>query len=190
MKISAQSENELDAVNASIESTLQRLYHLRRRRNFLASLLLCLPTELILKIFGHAIELVEVDSSSSDDGPTQLVLTAICHQLREIGIASSQLWSTANLTISRIAELFPRRCKYDPHTLITVIKSGSTHLAMIPGGKIPREKLVGCTFKNLRSIVFEVTPSDITRRVIGVLRRAPNISNLDFYYITTPHHGI
>jgi hypothetical protein len=64
MEMSAQSEHELDAVNASIESTLQRLYHLRRRRNFLASPLLRLPTELILKIFVHAIELDDDDSSS------------------------------------------------------------------------------------------------------------------------------
>ena len=56
MESSTQDADELTTVEADIESTLQRLYHLLRRRNFFASPLLRLPTELILKIFRHVIE--------------------------------------------------------------------------------------------------------------------------------------
>jgi hypothetical protein len=179
----AQSEHELGAVNASIESTLQRLYHLRRHRNFLASPLLHLPTELILKIFVHAIKLDDHDSWPSDDGgPMQLVLTAICHQLREIGITSLQLWNAVDLVIPPIAELFLERCKYDPLTLVmtlSVAERSSMYRVIVPGQEALWEQLEGRTFNNLRSIVFEATPSVITHRILGVLRRAPNISSID-----------
>jgi hypothetical protein len=193
--MSAQSEHELDAVNASIESTLQRLYHLRRRRNFLASPLLRLPVELILKIFVHAIELDDDDSSSSDGsstsssdngGPTQFVLAAICHQLREIGITSSQLWSTVDLDIPPVAELFLKRCKYDPHTLTMtrpVTERRSGYPVTVSAQEALWEQLEGRTFNNLRSIVLEATSSVVTHRIPGVLRRAPNISNINLHNI-------
>lgn len=100
IEMSAQSGHEIGPVDTNMEPSLRHSFHLQWRRNFLASPLLRLPTELILEIFAHAIGLDEGDqpslnydnSSSSDkSGPTLLVLTSICHQLREIGIASPQL---------------------------------------------------------------------------------------------------
>ena len=111
-EISTQGDHESDVVEASTESTLQRSCHLRRLRNFLASPLLRLPTELVLKIFVHTTEPDDDasdsdSSSSSNDGPTLLVLTASCHQLREMGITCPGLWSTVDLTIPPPpAELF------------------------------------------------------------------------------------
>lgn len=42
------------------------------------------------------------------------------------------------------------------------------------------ERLEGRTFNKLRAIWFEGTPYDFTRWIVGAIRRAPNISNLDF----------
>ena len=43
-----------------------------------------------------------------DDLPL-LVLIVTCHRLQGIGMASPQLWSAVNLTISSLAELFLKR---------------------------------------------------------------------------------
>ena len=189
---SDQDEYDLEAIDARIESTLRRLIRLRRQRNFLASPLLRLPTELVLKIFMHTIgsagdhpPLLGDDnpSSSENDGPTLLVLTAICRQLREIGMASTQLWSTVDLTIPPIAELFLERCKYDPRTIVwsqSASERRSTQGSLEnPGMGVVWKKLKDCTFNNLRSIVFEGLPHEFAYRLSGVLRAAPIISNLD-----------
>ena len=111
-----------------------------------------------------------------------LVLTAICHQLREIGIAFPRLWGTVDLTTPLIAELFLERCEHDPHTLMKS-PSASEISFMYPKHNTRRdalwEKLEGCTFNGLRSIVFEGTEREFARRVVGILQRAPNVSNLD-----------
>jgi len=65
MEMPARSEHELDAVEASIESALHHVRHLRRRRNILASPLLRLPTELILKIVEHGIEPADDDDDDA-----------------------------------------------------------------------------------------------------------------------------
>jgi len=166
--MSAQSGHELNVADASIDSTLHRSVHLCRRRNLLASPLPRLPTELILKIFVHVTEL-DGDDGDDDDGgygddddggyghgfdcdnhaPSLFVLTAICHQLRKIGIASSQLWSIVDLTTPPIAELFLERCKYDPHTLIkfpSLSENLSMHPIKNPGRDATWEKLEGHTF--------------------------------------------
>ena len=187
MEISAQNDHELDAVETSIASTLQRLCHLRQRRNFLASPLLHLPTELILKVFVHAIALDDDGSAfPPDNGPTLLVLIATCHQLREIGIASPQLWSTVDLTIPPIAELFLERCHYDPRTLIkcrSVSERRSMYLVSGPGREAVWDRLEGRTLNNLHSVVFEGLPHEFTRRIASVLQRAPNVSCLDLHNI-------
>ena len=63
MEMSAQCGHELDAVDISIEPTLHRSIHPSRDTNLLASPLLRLPTELTLKIFGHAIEIESIDTT-------------------------------------------------------------------------------------------------------------------------------
>ena len=63
MEVLAQGGDEMDVVEANIESTLRRLHPLRRRRNFLGSPLLHLPTELILEIFARMVQ------PGDDDGP-------------------------------------------------------------------------------------------------------------------------
>ena len=173
METSAQTGHEMD-----IEPSLHSSIHLSRRANVLTSPLLRLPTELILWIFLQTIGI------SSDDGrPVSLVLTAICHRLREIGINSPQLWGTVDLTTPFIADLFLERCKRDPHTLK---KAPPTFdgVSMYPVEYLARmnvvwEKLEGCTFNALRSVAFEGIERELTRRVVGILRRAPNVSNLD-----------
>ena len=77
--MSTQSGCNLDIVDpasSSLESTLRSPVYIRRRKKFLASPLLHLPTELILEIFVYAIDL--------DGGPSFFVLTAICHRLRKV----------------------------------------------------------------------------------------------------------
>ena len=185
MEVPDQSGHEPNAVDANTESTLHPSTHLSRRRNLLASPLFRLPTELILKIFAHAIDNDDDGHGDSHDnhGPSLLTLTAICHQLREAGIASPQLWGTIDLTTAPlIAELFLERCKYDPHTLIK-FPSASEDLLVYPT-KNPRrdallEKLQGHTFDRLRSIVFEGSQREFALMVVDILRRAPNVSNLD-----------
>jgi len=239
MEVPDQSRHELDVADVSIKCILPLPIHLSRRRNLLVSPLLRLPTELILKIFIHVIELDgdkgedyedyegeddedyedEDDESyggeddedddndgSSDDGdnddndnddndddgdndggghndhrPSSLILTAICHQLRETGIASPQLWRTVDLTIPLIAELFLERCKYDPHTLIKFPSASESPLAC-PDNNPRRdalwEKLQSRTFNRLRSIVFEGSRREFPLMVVGILQKAPNVSNL------------
>ena len=189
MEISSQGDHESDVVEASTESTLQRSCHLRRHRNFLASPLLRLPTELVLKIFAHATEPDDGDASDSDspsssnDGPVLLVLTATCHQLREIGTTCPGLWSTVDLTIPPLAELFLERCDYDPHILIKSLsaseKRRSMYLVANPRREAAWERLEGRALNNLHSIAFRGLRDEFTHRIIGVLRRAPNVSNLD-----------
>ena len=180
MEMSTQSGHELGVVDVGVGSTLHCPVHLSRRRNLLASPLLRLPTELILKIFTHAIE---PDGDEDDDHSLLLlVLTAICHQLREMGIASPQLWSTVDLTTPLIAEVFLERCNYDPHTLIKS-PSACEGLFVYPA-KNPRrdallEKLQGRTFNKLRSIVFEGSQHEFALIVVDILRRAPNVLDLD-----------
>jgi len=186
MEIPGQSGNGLGAVDASTESTLRRLTHGYRRWNVLASPFLRLPTELILKIFVHVIELDDNDYGHGHNhylhGTSILVLTAICHQLREAGTAYPQLWGVVDLTIPPIAELFLERCKYDPHILKRT-PSTSERLSMYPVENPRRdaawEKLEGCTFNRLRSVVFKGTQREFVVRVVGILRRAPNVSNLE-----------
>ena len=57
-----------DGVVEIDKSTLQQPYHLSRQKNFLTSALLRLPTELILKIFKHSIELDDEGDSDESDG--------------------------------------------------------------------------------------------------------------------------
>jgi len=178
----ALSRNDTDAVDTSIGSTLHPSIDLsRRRRNFLASPLLRLPTELILNIFVHVIE--------SDDyynhyrhrhNRWPFILTAICHQLREIGTASPQLWTSVDFTPLPIAELFLERCKYNPRILL--VKESRFRWPRVthdPNKEAVWEKLEGRTFNNLRSLVFDGTEREFAHKVVSLLQRAPNISNLD-----------
>jgi len=183
MEASAKSGHDLNAVNTGIESTLHRLVHLCRRRNLFASPLLCLPTELILKIFVCAA--IEIES---DDNRPVLVLTAICHKLREIAVASPELWGTVDLITPPIAELFLERCKYDPHTLrrsstTSERRSKAKYLVGDPRRDALWEKLKDYTFDGLQSIIFEGTQHEFVIGVAGILRKAPNVSNLEIINI-------
>jgi len=185
--MSAETRHDLDAIDSGTESALHHSVHPIRRRNLLTSPLLRLPTELTLKIFVCAIEI-----ESDENRPVPLVLTAICHKLREIGVASSKLWDIVDLVTPPIAELFLKRCNYDPHTLKRTQTTSESKLKY-PAGDPRRDalwgRLVGCTFNGLRSIVFEGTKYEFIARVVGVLRRAPNVSNLEIYN-TRPRPGL
>ena len=190
--MSAQGEDELAAIDASIDSALHQLSHLFLRRNFLTSPLLRLPPELILKIFNHTVELDNQcntggshinedyedyhdsdgdDPSSTRNPPSPLVLTTICHTLREIGISTPGIWSTVDLTIPSLAELFLERCNYDPHTLQ---KSPSN----LKGREAVWSLLQDRMLTNLRFLFFEGRTSEFKDRVVPVLLRAPNLSNI------------
>ena len=169
----AQSGNNTDAFD--IESTFHPSIHLSRRRNLTSSPFLSLPTELILEIFVYVIGL---DDDYSNYDRTLFVLTAICHQLREIGTASPQLWSSVDFTTPPIAKLFLERCKYNPRILL-VKGSGPMWLTRDPKREVLWEELGGRTFNNLRSLVFDGSEREFAREVVSVLQRAPNVSNLD-----------
>lgn len=201
MEMITQDEHDLDTVDPNAESTLHRPIHLRRRRNLLASPLLRLPTELILKVFKHAINFWAGMSPPYDDSASPLTLTAICHQLREVGITFPQLWSTVNFTTPSITELFLERCEYDPHILLAT-ESQSTSRTSNPGWpsmhylvEDPRwkavwEMLEGRTFNNLRSLAFEGTPHDFVNRIVGIIRKAPNVSHIDLCNLTHAHRQL
>jgi hypothetical protein len=147
-----------EAIDARRESALHHLIHLRRWRNFLASPLFRLPTELILKIFAHAVEL---------DDLFWLALTAVCHWLREILISSSQLWSAVGFVSVRFANLFLERCNFDPHALFV------TDSKISPGADAEREmlweELEGRTMSNLHFLVFRGSEKGFNHRVFGLL---------------------
>jgi len=142
METSAQGGLNPGAIDANVGSTLRCSIHPRRGRNPLVPPLR-LPTELILKIFIHVIESESdddddrVDYDDDDDyrhlGPPLLVLTAICHQLREIGTASPQLWSSVDFTILPIAELFLERCEYNPRILAGRSDIQQPSFSRVPG---------------------------------------------------------
>ena len=151
----------------------------RRRRNLLTSPLFRLPTELILKIFERTIE-IEPEGES----PALLVLTAVCHRLREIGIDTPQLWSTVDLTYPSLAELFLERCKYDPHTLRKFPTANEMESMYLAAGVTFRRgavwgELEGRPLNELRSVVFGGTQREFAARVVGILQRAPNLSHLN-----------
>jgi len=176
--MSAQSCVDPGAVDASVGSTLRYSIHPPRRRNLLVPLLR-LPTELILPIFVYVIE---SEGNDDDDhrhlGPPLLSLTAICHQLREIGTTSPRLWSSVDFAI--LPKLFLERCEYNPSILLA-----KDYKLWRPRGVSNSrretfwEKLEGRTFNNLRSLVFQGTQDEFAHRVVVVLQRAPNVSNLD-----------
>jgi hypothetical protein len=172
--------------DAGMGSTHQLSIHLLQGKNFLSSPLLRLPTELVLKIFAHTV----------DWGPglSSLVLTAICHKLREVGIAFPQLWNVVSFTTPPLAQLFLERCNHDPRALLI------TESQLAPNGwrsvrssvrepmwEVVWERLKGRTFNDLRSLVFEGVPPTFTDMVVGILRRAPNIANVDLRYRSPPH---
>ena len=179
--MSTPSGHNSDAVDVTsgLESTLHHSVCLRRCMNLVASPLLHLLTELILKVFVYAIDLC--------GGSSLFVLTAICHRLREVGVTFPRMWSTVKFTTPPMVELFFERCKYDPRILLaTVSASTSYHPVDDPRWETIWEKSEGHTFNNLRSLVFEGTPQAFADRVVGVLRRASNISNLDLHCRTLP----
>ena len=49
------------------------------------------------------------------------------------------------------------------------------------------EKLEGRAFNDLRTLVFEGVPHTFVDVVVGVIRRAPNITNIDLRYRIPPH---
>ena len=179
MNMSVQRADELAAVEASIE-TIQHSSHPRGHREFPPFPLLRLPTELILKIFEHAIESGGSPLGSERD-PTLFVLTAICHELREIGITAPHLWSTVNLTNPPCAEIFLERCNHNPRILI--IPQSTRERLYLHTPSDPREaiwlQLEGCAFNNLHSLTFEGTLFEFERRVVPILQRAANISSID-----------
>lgn len=157
-----------EAIDARRESALHHLIHLRRWRNLFACPLFRLPTELILKIFVHAVEF---------DDLFWLVITAICHRLREILVSSSRLWSAIDFGSPRLAKLFLERCKFNPNLLF------------ITDSKIPRgtdaekatlwEELEGRTLDNLCFLMFQGSRKKFNLRVADLIRRAPNLSSLE-----------
>lgn len=108
--MSLQSVGELAEIDANTEPA----WLLPRQRNLIASPLLRLPTELIFKIFRHAIGL---DNDEEDDenpslwegSLSLLALVSTCHKLREVGITTPRLWSTNDLSVPAVAELFLER---------------------------------------------------------------------------------
>ena len=199
MEAPNQGGYELDVADDGTESTLRRWFRLTRSRNFILSPFLRMPPELILKIFAHVIESDSDDDDFWEDGeddwfphtglddrhyviPPLLHLTAICHQLREIGTASPQLWSSVDFTVLPIAELFLERCKYNPRILLAKNSEPRRSRADYdPRREAVWVKLEGRTFDNLRSLVFRGTEDEFALRVVGVLKSAPNISLLDIY---------
>ena len=146
MEMPAQSGHDTDAVDAGVESMLLPSIHLSRRRNLIASPLLRLPTELVFEIFVHCFNYRHRHDRSL------FVLTAICHQLREIGTASPQLWTSVDFATLPIAKLFLERCKYNPRTLL--IEEPELRFRVADD---PRREAVGRCWKVRSSTTFALS---------------------------------
>lgn len=153
----ARGEGEFVAIEANAGSSLQRLCRLRRYRDFLASPLLRLLMELILKIFKQAILDNDNDGSSSASSGSHfvlLVLIAICYKLRKIGTTASwHLWSTVDLAFPSLSGLFLERCNYDPHLIIIRPSPQQIYPIKNSGGDVLLQ-LEGRTFNNLCALFF------------------------------------
>src|ERR1700753_3056548 len=178
--MSTQGEDGFVTVEADTESSPQQFYH---RRNLVTSPLLRLPAELIIKIFEHVVERDNHNPPSPwEIRPALLVLTAVCQELRNIGITIPRLWGTVDLTIPPLAELYLQRCNYDPH----ILKRFSSHRENQSLGLIedPRREAVwaqleGRLFKNLHSLEFRGMSSELEQRIVPILRTATNLSSLE-----------
>ncbi|KAF9650789.1 hypothetical protein BDM02DRAFT_1254878 [Thelephora ganbajun] len=159
-----------DAIDVKRELVLHHLIHLRRWRNIIASPFFRLPTELILDIFVHAVEL-------NRRARFWVILTAVCHRLREMLIHSSLPWSVVDTDSIRLAKLFLERNRFDPHVLF------ATNYSWFPKVNTRRaalwEELEGRTFNNLRLLVFRGPRREFDHRVVDLLRRTPNLSSLE-----------
>ena len=182
----AQNGEGLVAAQENTESTSQQPPILRRHRNSVASPLLRLPRELILNIFERAIEPDDDDDSISrmppEGRPAILLLTAICHELREVGITTPKLWGRVDLTVPSLANLFLQRCNYDPHVLEktpSAYEKEHSSRTEDPNIEAVWSQLEGRAFKNLRSLVFRGTSSEFGRRVAPILQTATNLSSLE-----------
>ena len=151
----------------------QQLHHrLFRHQNLLASPLFRLPTELVLKIFEHAVEPDNNNLPSPRSGPTLLVLTAICHELQNIGRNTPLLWSTIDSVLIKT---------------LTTRGNGRTQIEI--GGR-----LSGRNWKVVRSITSVLSRSKAHHRSSGVksflfskrqqIYRAPNSRRR-----TSPHRN-
>ena len=249
-----QSGDELTPIQTNLNSTLQHLFRLRRHRNSLASPLLRLPTELILKIFERATYPAHDDDEDEDDEDEDdededdededdegegdkdedgkdeghdghdghddddhndddhddddndhddsdcdddsistfpecrvalLVMVAICHKLRTIGITSPHLWSTVDFTIPSLAGLFLERCNYDPHHLI-IGPSEERFDSIVYPRRDALLQLQGRAFSNLRGLVYEGRASEFKDIVAPILQGPTKIQVLSLQNLTFP----
>ena len=162
--------HDWDAIDTKLDLALHHLIVLRQWRNLLASPLFCLPTELILEIFVHAVEL---------NGGVRfwVTLTAICRILRELLIHSSLPWRVVNFSSIHLAKLFLERCKFNPLVLFATNYKWS--ISVEAGRAALWEELEGRTFNNLRFLLFQGSRHEFNHRVVDLLRRAPNLSSLE-----------
>jgi hypothetical protein len=160
------AQNGRETIGVERESALHYLTNLRRW-NLLTSPLFRLPTEVILRIFAHTVEL---------DDQSWLALTAICHRLREISISCSRLWGTVDFSSPvHVIKMFLERCNFDPHVFLATDLYPSVEADRVTMW----EELQGRTMGNLRSLVFQGSEQRFDRRVLDLLRRAPNLSSLE-----------
>ena len=186
-----------ELIETTLEPIPQPMCLQRYRRNAHSSPLLRLPTELILEIFERTagpdndpsddVDRYHALSSLEDNPKDLLALTAVCHELRNIGIATPHLWRTVDLTIPPLAELFLERCDYNPSTLIlsqSVRKKGLFRL--LKATEAIRLQLEGRSLNNLRSLLFEGAPSQFELNIVPILQRATNLSSLELHNTTFP----
>jgi hypothetical protein len=159
--------HEWEAIDTKRELAFRHLIHLRRWRNLNAFPLFRLPTELILGIFGLAVKLYGLRF--------WLILTAICHPLREMLIHSPLPWRVIDTDSVPLANLFLERSKFDPHVLFTK----SWDPSITPSRVSFWEQLEGRTFNNLRFLIFRGQKAGFERDIAGLLRRRPNLTGLE-----------
>ncbi|KAF9779150.1 hypothetical protein BJ322DRAFT_1088797 [Thelephora terrestris] len=158
----------LESVETIGEPAHRHAARLPRWKNLITSPLFRLPTELILKIYLHTVD---------DDDLQWLALTAICHQLREIFISSPRLWGAVDFRSVSLTKLFLERCNFDPH-LISVTDSSFASSTDVEREALWKE-LECRTLTNLHFLVFVGSKKEFNRRVVHLVRRAPNLASLE-----------
>ena len=200
--------DEVAAIDVALttESAPQELCHLRRSRNFLASQLLHLPTELILTIIEYAIqpddrndcpEEDEEDDETTDDDTSLpppedsqllLALTAACHRLRQIAM-TPHLWGYVDLAIHPLAKFSLELCNFDPHTIAITWSDDRCfpewELGVSKASAETRDllsQLEARSLENLRCLVFSGELSTFAESAAPLLQRARNVTNLELHY--------
>ena len=163
--------HEWEAIDIKLDLAHHHSIRLRRWRNINTCPLFRLPIELLIDILGQTLP-------AYGGFRFWVVLTAICHPLREMLVCSSFPWRIVDTDSVPLAKLFLERSKFDPYVLFAMDR-----------GRYSRKKIINRTafweategrkFNNLSFLVFRGQRAEFEESVVDFLQRAPRLSSLE-----------